>query len=88
MGKYRNFKIKYVTGQDDYACMKEVISRRIERGISQKDNKSNDSFLPFPDLILLDGGIGHVDSVIPVLKSYNLDKSNQHQSQHPLKLQL
>lgn len=86
--KYRNFKIKYVTGQDDYACMKEVISRRIERGISQKDNKTNDSFLPFPDLILLDGGIGHVDSVLPVLKSYNLDipvfgivKDNKHRTQ-------
>ena len=51
--KYRNFKIKYVAGQDDYACMDEVLSRRIERGLSEMENK-NDSinkFLTFPDVI-------------------------------------
>ncbi len=71
--KYRNFKIKYVTGQDDYACMKEVVSRRIERGLAEMESKKGDSFLPFPDIILLDGGIGHVDAIIPVIKSYNLN---------------
>lgn len=86
--KYRNFKIKYVTGQDDYACMKEVISRRIERGLAQTENKKEGSFLPFPDLILLDGGMGHVDAVLPVIKSYGLNipvfgivKDNRHRTE-------
>lgn len=85
--KYRNFKIKYVTGQDDYACMKEVITRRIERGLSQLENKNDKSFLPFPDLILLDGGMGHVDTIVPLIKSYKLDipvfgivKDNKHRT--------
>lgn len=86
--KYRNFKIKFVTGQDDYACMKEVISRRIERGLSETKNASENPFLPFPDLILLDGGLGHVSEIIPVIKSYNLDipvfgivKDNNHRTE-------
>lgn len=74
--KYRNFRIKYVSGQDDYACMSEVISRRIERALSESENAKADAegaFLPLPDLILLDGGMGHVDTIIPVIKSYGLD---------------
>ena len=71
--KYRNFKIKYVSGQDDYACMKEVISRRIERALSADDSPKENPFLPLPDLILLDGGMGHVDTILPLIKSYNLD---------------
>ncbi len=70
--KYRNFKIKYVVGQDDYACMKEVISRRIERALSEKESGKNGSFLPLPDLILLDGGMGHVDTILPIIASYGL----------------
>ena len=86
--KYRNYKIKYVIGQDDYACMKEVISRRIERGLSEQENNSSGGFLPFPDVILLDGGIGHVNEIVPVIKSYNLDipvfgivKDNNHRTE-------
>ena len=71
--KYRNFKIKYVSGQDDYACMKEVISRRIERALSTDGADAGNSFLPLPDLILLDGGMGHVDTIVPLIKSYGLN---------------
>ncbi len=85
--KYRNFKIKYVSGQDDYACMKEVISRRIERGLGDSEGKNEGSFLPFPDLILLDGGMGHVDTIVPLIKSYGLNipvfgivKDNKHRT--------
>lgn len=76
--KYKNFKIKYVSGQDDYACMREVIKRRIEHGLNDKTKaKSNSetsesSFLPFPDIILVDGGRGHVDTVISAIKEYDL----------------
>ena len=86
--KYRNFKIKYVTGQDDYACMKEVISRRIERGLLEQEKGDSSSFLPFPDIILLDGGKGHVDTIVPLIKSYGLSipvfgivKDNKHRTE-------
>jgi len=76
--KYKNFKIKYVSGQDDYACMREVIKRRIEHGLNDKTKAENNSetsessFLPFPDVILVDGGQGHVDTVISAIKEYDL----------------
>jgi len=62
-----------VVGQDDYACMKEVISRRIERGLLEAEKSDAGSFIPFPDIILLDGGKGHVDTIAPLIKSYGLD---------------
>ena len=52
---YRKFTVKDVAGLDDYACMREVISRRFNRFF---DGDAN--FAPLPDLILLDGGKGHV----------------------------
>ena len=72
--KYRNFKIKYVSGQDDYKCMDEVVSRRIERALTEMENndESTSSFLPLPDLILVDGGLGHVKTVQNVLLRYNI----------------
>lgn len=62
---YRRFKIKSVVGQDDYASMREVISRRLEEYRKNKD--SGEGFGRLPDLILLDGGKGHVAVVQPVL---------------------
>lgn len=65
---YRRFKIKYATGGDDPGALKETLSRRFERYI---DNDA--SFNTLPDLILLDGGVSQVDSVISVLKEYDID---------------
>lgn len=62
---YRRFKIKSVVGQDDYASMREVIARRLEE--YQKSGGSGEGFGRLPDLILLDGGRGHVAAVQPVL---------------------
>ncbi|MEG0123406.1 excinuclease ABC subunit UvrC [Enterococcus dispar] len=57
--EYRKYKIKTVTGPDDYASMREVIYRRYSRVL--KEN------LPFPDLIVIDGGKGQVDAAREVL---------------------
>ena len=57
--EYRKYKIKTVTGPDDYASMREVIYRRYARVL--KEN------LPFPDLIIIDGGKGQVDAAREVL---------------------
>ncbi len=69
---YRRFKIKTVIGQDDYASMREVITRRLEEYEAHKGEDSG--FGRLPDLILLDGGKGHVAAILPVLreKGYNI----------------
>jgi excinuclease ABC subunit C len=68
---YRKFKIKGVEGQDDYASMQEVIERRLHEYFEHKE--SNEGFGRLPDLILLDGGRGHVAAVKPVLEAAGLN---------------
>lgn len=60
---YRKFKINTVAGTDDYASMQEVIARRINR----YDMGEKGQFGIKPDLILLDGGKGHLSSVMEVV---------------------
>ena len=55
-GEYRRFKIKTVEGQDDYAMMKEVVGRRFRRLIDEGKT--------LPDLIVIDGGRGHLSSAL------------------------
>lgn len=66
--KYRKFNIKYTEKlPDDYAMMKETLRRRILRG-----KKGDEKFLPFPDLIVIDGGKGHLSSALEVLFEENI----------------
>ncbi|MDR1003279.1 MAG: excinuclease ABC subunit UvrC [Oscillospiraceae bacterium] len=67
---YRKFKIKTVSGQDDYGSMREVISRRIAEYREHKEE--GEGFGRLPDLILLDGGEGHVSSVRPIIEEAGL----------------
>ena len=62
---YRKFKIKGFEGQDDYASMAEVLTRRFEEYYKEKE--SGEGFGRLPDLILLDGGRGQVRAVQEVL---------------------
>ncbi|WP_099203733.1 excinuclease ABC subunit UvrC [Scatolibacter rhodanostii] len=68
---YRKFKIKTVEGQDDYGSMREVIRRRFEEYRIHKDE--NEGFGRLPDLILLDGGKGHVAAIRPLLEQMGID---------------
>lgn len=68
---YRRFKIKTVEGQDDYASMREVLERRLNEYEKKKDE--GEGFGLLPDLILLDGGRGHVAAVRPVLQRLGYD---------------
>lgn len=68
---YRKFKIKTVVGQDDYGSMREVIRRRFEE--YQAHAGEDEGFGRLPDLILLDGGAGHVAAVRPVLEAMGID---------------
>lgn len=56
---YRKYKIKTVEGPDDYASMAEVVRRRYTRVLKES--------LPLPDLIIVDGGVGHMNTVKGVL---------------------
>lgn len=69
---YRKFKLRTVTGPDDYASMYEVLSRRFRHGIEEKAENETDAFTRFPDLILMDGGKGQVNVCEQVLKELNL----------------
>jgi len=71
---YRKFKIKTVAGPDDYACMREVLTRRFLHGMEEKEqNKEYGSFTRFPDLLLMDGGKGQVNIACEVLQELKLD---------------
>ena len=64
---YRKFTIKTVQGTDDYASMSEVLSRRFGRYFDE--TQKDEAFDRMPDLILLDGGKGHVSTIVPLLAS-------------------
>jgi len=67
---YKKFTIKTVAGTDDYGSMREVLARRLER--YREEQESGEGFGRLPDLILLDGGKGHVSAVQPLLEERDL----------------
>ena len=76
---YRKFKIKTVSGPDDYACMREVLTRRFVHGMEESREleekeleKEYGSFTRFPDLLLMDGGRGQVNIALSVLDELNV----------------
>jgi excinuclease ABC subunit C len=76
---YRKFRIKTVAGPNDYACMKEVLTRRFSHGMEEMkelEEKNLDralgSFTRFPDLLMMDGGRGQVNIALEVLKELGL----------------
>lgn len=72
--EYRKFKIKTVEGPNDYESLKEVISRRFNQGLKQRENSNTTTgFGKFPDLILMDGGKGQVNAAEEILNKLNLD---------------
>ena len=70
---YHKFKIKSVQGPDDYASMNEVLTRRFEHGLRERQDESETGgFQAFPDLIMMDGGRGQVNIALKVLEKLNL----------------
>ena len=77
---YRKFRLKTVSGPDDYASMHEVLTRRFEHGMKEREElkeKELDpvygSFTRFPDLIMMDGGRGQVNIALQVLQELHLN---------------
>jgi len=61
--RYRKYKVKTVEGPDDYATMMEVLNRRLKRGKEEGD---------LPDLLIVDGGKGHLNVALKVLNDLNI----------------
>lgn len=69
----RIFKIKEVLGQDDVACMKEVVSRRLRRSIKEK----NGAFGKLPDVIFADGGITQIRAIKEAIEAVSTEYENK-----------
>jgi excinuclease ABC subunit C len=61
---YRHYKVKTTKGQDDFASMYEVLSRRLRRGVAEND---------LPDLIVIDGGKGQLSSAVAAAKDAGIE---------------
>lgn len=78
---YRKFRMKTVAGPDDYACMHEVLTRRFQHGLDEREELKNaengmeeqfGSFTKFPDLLLMDGGRGQVNIALQILEELDI----------------
>lgn len=76
---YRKFRIRTVSGPDDYACMREVLTRRFTHGMEEQEElrakdigREYGSFTKFPDLLMMDGGRGQVNVALSVLEELGL----------------
>ncbi len=77
---YRKFKLKTITGPDDYASMHEVLTRRFTHGMREQEELAEKelsgeygSFTRFPDIIMMDGGRGQVNIALKVLDELHLN---------------
>ncbi|MDE5588936.1 MAG: excinuclease ABC subunit UvrC [Acetatifactor sp.] len=77
---YRKFRIRTVSGPDDYACMREVLTRRFTHGMEEREELEEKelgneygSFTKFPDLLMMDGGRGQVNIALSVLNELRIN---------------
>lgn len=92
--KYRKFKIKTVKGSDDYSSMKETLYRRFRHALEEEELidrgelvLSDAKFLPYPDVILIDGGKGHLNAALEIMEQMDIEipafgmvKDNKHRT--------
>ena len=74
---YRRFKIRTVVGQDDFASMREVLTRRFDRwrrisGGELKGSRGSQAWVKLPDLLIVDGGKGQLSMAMEVLEAFDL----------------
>jgi excinuclease ABC subunit C len=67
--QYRRFRIRTVAGIDDYAMMREVLRRRFKRAKAEDDS----SWAALPDLVIIDGGKGHLAAALGVMQDLGVD---------------
>lgn len=78
----RIFKIKTVYGQDDVACMKEVVSRRLRRSIKEE----NGAFGKLPDVIFADGGITQIRAIKEAIEAVSTEYENKVENLNEIKV--
>ena len=78
--EYRRFRIKTLEKQNDYGSMQEVITRRLKHAEREKSelrekgiNSETGKFTKLPDIILVDGGLGHVNAVCEVIQEQGVN---------------
>jgi excinuclease ABC subunit C len=71
---YRKFGIKGVEGQDDFAMMAEVISRRFARAKEVTAERYDEGFAAIPNLVVVDGGKGQLSAALAAIQAYDLPR--------------
>jgi excinuclease ABC subunit C len=72
---YRKFAVRGQAGQDDFAAMAEVISRRFARlGLEPGHEEWNESFAATPNLVVIDGGKGQLSAALAAMHAYDLPR--------------
>ena len=72
--EYRHFRIKTVEGPNDFASMREMLSRRLAHGLQEvEEGAAKARFADFPDLILIDGGRGQLNAALEAMRESGLD---------------
>jgi excinuclease ABC subunit C len=71
---YRKFGIKSAEGQDDYAALAEVVSRRFARMRDVADEEYDEGFSATPNLVVVDGGKGQLSAVLAAMQAYDLPR--------------
>lgn len=77
---YRRFKIQSFEGANDYAAMQEVLYRRFRHAMEEREQietgqlaAEQAKFLPLPDVLFIDGGMGHVHAVCDIMEQMDLE---------------
>ena len=71
---YRKFGIKGVEGQDDFAMMAEVVSRRFARAKEVTAERYDEGFAAIPNLVVVDGGKGQLSAALAAIQTYELPR--------------
>jgi excinuclease ABC subunit C len=71
---YRKFGIKGAAGQDDFAGLAEVVSRRFARMRDVADEEYDEGFSATPNLVVVDGGKGQLSAVLAAMQAYDLPR--------------
>jgi excinuclease ABC subunit C len=74
-GHYRKFTVRSVEGQDDFASMREVITRRFARLAADPGSEEwNESFAATPNLVVIDGGKGQLSAALAAMQELDLPR--------------
>jgi excinuclease ABC subunit C len=71
---YRKFGVRSLDGQDDFAAMAEVISRRFARLADKNPDDYDESFVATPNLVVIDGGKGQLSAALSAMQAYDLPR--------------